>query len=284
MSAETLKLDDWVSRPDRAVDVVTATKAAGMAVTLDRDDTPPSDGDPLPPLWHWMFHAPMVRRAGLGRDGHPALGSFMPPVALPRRMFAGGRLRFLQPIRVGDTIERVGEVVSITPKQGRSGALVFVTVRYVISNEAGPAIEEEQDIVYREEQTASPADDEADTETMPWRRQVEPDPTMLFRYSALTFNGHRIHYDWPYATGVEGYPGLIVHGPMIATYLAELCLDNSEGRSFVAFEFRAFRPLFDTAPFTVAGGPARPDGRCPMIAVGPRGETAMTAIVTLSSD
>ncbi len=278
MNAKTIRLEDWIGSRESAVDLVTAAKVAAMAATLDRDDPPPREGDPLPPLWHWMFHAPIARQSALGPDGHPGRGGFMPPVPLPRRMFAGGRMRFLRPIRVGDTITRAGEVISVTPKTGRTGALVFVTVRYVISTAAGPAVEEEQDIVYRgTPSAAAPAIAEtADHSDKPWRRVIEPDPVMLFRYSALTFNGHRIHYDHPYVTEIEGYPGLVIHGPLIATCLAELCRDQG-GRALAEFAFRARSPLFTPSPFTVVGGPDAAGTGCAVVAVGPGGEAAMTA-------
>ena len=278
MNSDNLRLEDWVGSRESAVDIVTPAKVEAMAATLDRDDPPPREGDPLPPLWHWMFHAPIARHSGLGPDGHPARGGFMPPVPLPRRMFAGGRMTFLRPIGVGETITRDGEVMSVTPKMGRTGALVFVTVRYVISTEAGPAIEEEQDIVYREDQSAAAATipEPADIADAPWRRAIAPDAVMLFRYSALTFNGHRIHYDYPYVTEVERYPGLVVHGPLIATCLAELCRDQS-GRALATFAFRARSPIFTPSPFTVAGGPDAAGGGCAVVAVGPGGEVSMTA-------
>ncbi|MCP4327103.1 MAG: acyl-CoA dehydrogenase [Alphaproteobacteria bacterium] len=283
MKPDLERLAEWVGRAETTQDVVTARKVAAMAATLDRDDPPPQDGDPLPPLWHWMFHAPIVRVSEVGPDGHPALGGFMPPVPLPQRMFAGGRLWFRRPVRVGEAIERRAEIAAVTPKTGSSGELVFVTVRHLISTAAGVAIEEEQDIVYREAVALRPGERApAEVSGLPWRRRITPGPVMLFRYSALTFNGHRIHYDWPYATREEGYPGLVVHGPLIATYLAELCRDSNDGRALESFAFRARAPLFDTAPFEVAGGPAAAGDACTLIATGPGGETAMTATATLA--
>jgi 3-methylfumaryl-CoA hydratase len=278
MNTESARLEDWVGSRESTVDIVTAAKVEAMAATLDRDDPPPREGDPLPPLWHWMFHAPIARHSALGPDGHPARGGFMPPVPLPRRMFAGGRMKFLRPVGVGETITREGEVISVSPKRGRTGELVFVTVRYVISTDAGPAIEEEQDIVYREDRStaATTVPEPADIDDMPWRRKIAPDAVMLFRYSALTFNGHRIHYDHPYVTEVEGYPGLVVHGPLIATCLAELCRDQS-GRALASFAFRARSPIFTPSAFTVAGGPDADGAGCAVVAVGPDGEAAMTA-------
>jgi 3-methylfumaryl-CoA hydratase len=284
MCSDSPRLEDWIGSRESAVDVVTAAKVEAMAATLDRDDPPPREGDPLPPLWHWMFHAPIARHSALGPDGHPARGGFMPPVPLPRRMFAGGRMKFLRPIGVGDTITRDGEVISVTPKTGRTGELVFVTVRYVISTAAGPAIEEEQDIVYRGPSSAAAATvaEAADDTDTPWRRTIAPDAVMLFRYSALTFNGHRIHYDYPYVTEVEGYPGLVIHGPLIATCLAELCRDHG-GRTLAGFAFRARSPLFTPSPFAVAGGPDATGTGCSVVAIGPDGEAAMTASASFAT-
>jgi len=268
----------WIGSRETAEDEVTPISVAGMIATLDRDDPPPQPGDPLPALWHWMYFAPRARASEIGPDGHPSRGGFMPPVPLPRCMFAGGRLAFPAPLRVGDHARREGEVVEIAPKTGRSGRLVFVTVRYRTFGQAGLAVEEVQDIVYREAEAAAqvPAREAADLSDMTWRREIRPDPVLLFRYSALTFNGHRIHYDHPYVTKVEGYPGLIVHGPLIATLLADLARDGG-GRPLARFAFRAHRPLFDTAPFTVAGRPT-PDGTgANLIAVDPDGAAAMTA-------
>jgi len=281
---ETRRLEDWIGSRETATDIVTAGQAAGMAATLDWDEKPPGENEPLPPLWHWMFFAPKARQSTLGPDGHPARGGFMPPVPLPRRMFAGAHTTFHNSIRVGDTIRREGEVVGISEKEGRSGPLVFVRVVYRIATERGPAVEEEQTIVYREEPKGSPpAPPAADLGDMAWRRTIVPDPVLLFRYSALTFNGHRIHYDYPYAAGAEGYPGLVVHGPLIATLLTELARVETDGRPLASFRFRAVSPLFDTAPFTVAGRPSDHEKRCILVAANAEGGLAMEAEATFAA-
>jgi 3-methylfumaryl-CoA hydratase len=226
-----------------------------LSATLDRDDPAPAAGGPVPPLWHWLYFTPLARQSEIGADGHPRRGGFLPPVALPRRMWAGGRLDFHDPLRVGDEATRVSRIASVDVKQGRSGTLVFVTVHHDISTGRGPAIHEEHDIVYRDHPQpglAGPAAQRARTDEA-FSRHVEPDPVLLFRYSALTFNGHRIHYDRPYVTQVEGYPGLIVHGPLIATLLLDLLRRNAPGRAVRCFAFRAVRPVFDIHPFSVCG-------------------------------
>ena len=286
MSQSTTDFSDWIGRREEASDVATLSSVAGMIATLDRDDGAPQIGDPLPPLWHWMYFAPRERHSGIGPDGHPRRGGFMPPIPLPRRMFAGGRATFHAPIRIGDEVRREGEITGVTRKDGRTGELVFVTVGYRILTDRGLAIEEEHDIVYRDaptpgQQAASQAPVKADARDGDWRRTVAPDPVMLFRYSALTFNGHRIHYDHPYVTGVEGYPGLVVHGPLIATLLADLARDES-GRQLRRFAFRAKRPLFDTAPFTVSGRMGDDGRTCTVAAITPDGAVAMAAEVELA--
>ncbi len=255
-------LSAWIGRRETREDVIAPGQAERLAATLDWDAPPPGPGEALPPAWHWLYFLDAHRQSRLGPDGHGARGDFLPPVALPRRMWAGGRLAFHRPLPIGARARRVSEIVSITPKTGRGGALVFVTVRHTISEIDGdaahaPAIVEEHDIVYRE----APRGDAPAPAPIPapgaarWRRAVTPDPVLLFRYSALTFNGHRIHYDRTYATETEGYPGLVVHGPLIATLLLDLLRREGPGRAIAAFDYRARAPLFDTDAFAVCGMP-----------------------------
>jgi 3-methylfumaryl-CoA hydratase len=251
-------LRSWIGRQETVRDRVTRFPVAALAATLDRDDPAPEPGDALPPLWHWLYFLPTARQSALGADGHPARGGFLPPVPLPRRMWAGGRFIFHRPLRVEEAIERVSTVREVTVKQGRQGALCFVLVHHAIAGADGPAVEEEHDIVYRAIpplKAPAPPRKPARQDGI-WARDVAADATMLFRYSALTFNSHRIHYDRRYVTSEEGYPGLIVHGPLIATLLMDLLRRNT-GRTAKTFRFRAISPLFDTAPFSVHG---RPDG------------------------
>ncbi len=262
MTLDEAHLRSWIGREERVADVVTRAPVAALSATLDRDDPPPHDGALLPPLWHWLYFLPHARQSELGEDGHAKRGGFLPPVPLPRRMWAGGRLRFLAPLHVGESVQRVSRIADVTVKRGRSGTLAFVLVRHEIRTPMGVAIEEEHDIVYRD----APAPGEAAPpgkpapETAAWERVVTPDDVLLFRYSALTFNGHRIHYDRRYVTEIEGYPGLVVHGPLLATLLLDLHRRNAGGE-VRAFHFRALRPVFDVAPFTVCGKPGESGAR-----------------------
>jgi 3-methylfumaryl-CoA hydratase len=249
----------WVGRSETLEDDCDARRVDDLAATLDCE--PPRGGDPLPPGWHWMFFNPMHRASVLGPDGHPKRGGFLPPVALPRRMWAGGRLKFRTPIPVGSKLRRVSEIAKVEPKQGRSGAMVFVVVRHRLFTGETLAIEEEHDIVYREAPSggvAPRAGEDAPSDASV-TRIVTPDPVMLFRYSALTANGHRIHYDQPYVTKIEGYPGLVVHGPLTATLLMALACDTLAA-PLHHFSFRNRAPLFANSPITLAarGGTSGP--------------------------
>ena len=273
---------DWVGNTRTVEDYISSTPARLLQMTLDDAAAPLADGDPLPPAWHWCYFPEAAPQATLGADGHPPRGGFLPPVALPRRMFAGGRLTFPAPLRIGAPARQTAEVASVVEKEGRSGRLCFVTARYATEQDGAVRIEEERDFVYREEGAAPPAPASVAPPAAPegaWSRAVTPDPVMLFRYSALTFNGHRIHYDRPYVTEVERYPGLIVHGPLIATLLLEVVRLNQE-RPVAAFSFRARAPLFDMAPFRVVATPGAGDD-VDLTAEGPDGAVAMRATATL---
>jgi 3-methylfumaryl-CoA hydratase len=245
----------WIGRKRDARDIAAAAPVARLSAMLDRDDRPPVAGDLLPPAWHWLYFLEAVPMRGLGPDGHAARGDFLPPVPLPRRMWAGGRFQFLAPIRIGDAIERTSEIADIALKKGRTGSLAFCTVRHTIAASTGPCVIEEHDIVYR----AAPAPGEAPAPAQApplgaqFGRLITPDPVLLFRFSALTFNAHRIHYDHPYVTKVEGYPGLVVHGPLLAILLLDLLRRQRPEAALRAFSFRAFRPVFDTGAFRIAG-------------------------------
>jgi 3-methylfumaryl-CoA hydratase len=252
-------LRTWIGRTEARSDLVTAVPMAALSATLDRDDPEPVDGTAIPPLWHWLYFLPISPLGEAGPDGHPKRGAFLPPVPLPRRMFAGGRFEYHHALKVGDRISRTSRITDVSGKQGRSGTLVFVTVRHEIAGTAGVAMTEEHDIVYRENPSADapmPKPQAARADEA-FSREIAPDPVLLFRYSALTFNSHRIHYDRSYVTEVEGYPGLIVHGPLIATFLADLLRRHLPQAAVRRFEFRAVRPLFDINRFTVCG---RQDG------------------------
>jgi 3-methylfumaryl-CoA hydratase len=282
MPAELEHLKDWIGRTQEIADVIAPDRVAAMAATLDLAPAP-QPGDVLPPGWHWLFFNGAVRASELGEDGHPKRGGFLPPVPLPRRMWAGGRLGFPGAVRVGETVRRHSEIKSVEIKHGRSGQLVFVVVKHQIFGSAGLAIEEEHDIVYRpapEPGAAAPAPQAAPQDGK-WQKTIRPDPVLLFRYSALTFNGHRIHYDWPYVTKVEGYPGLVVHGPLTSTLLLELVRAQAPQRRLVQYTYRGLSPLFDGAPYTVNGRPEADGATVKLWAAGPGGELAMEGTVVL---
>jgi 3-methylfumaryl-CoA hydratase len=259
-----MNLQDWVGRSETVADVVTATPYAALSATLDRPPERPPEGTPLPALWHWLYFLPIHRQSEIGPDGHARRGGFLPPVPLPRRMWAGSQLEFHRPLRIGDAITRVSTIDEVTEKTGRTGALVFVKVRHEVrrQGDADVALTEFHDIVYRE--APKPGDVVPPPRAAPaaaaWARRWIPDDVLLFRYSALTFNGHRIHYDRRYVTETEGYPGLVVHGPLIATLLLDLLRHQLPDATVARFEFRAVRPVFDIHPFDVCGTPAA-DGR-----------------------
>ena len=254
-----MNLQDWIGRSETVSDVFTPTPYAALAATLDRDPARPPAGTALPPLWHWLYFLPLHRQSELGPDGHARRGGFLPPVPLPRRMWAGSRFEFHQPLRIGDAVTRVSTIDNVTEKSGRTGELVFVRVRHELRREgdAALALTEFHDIVYRDH--AKPGDAPPVPQPAPasaaWEKRWVPDDVLLFRYSALTFNGHRIHYDRRYVTEVEGYPGLIVHGPLIATLLLDLVRDKLPQAEVARYEFRALRPVFDLDPFFVCGEP-----------------------------
>jgi 3-methylfumaryl-CoA hydratase len=272
-------LQQWVGKTETRWDLVTAAPIAALAATLDIEKDYPKAGDVLPTLWHWLYFLPYPRQSELGPDGHAKRGGFLPPVELPRRMWAGGRVEFHYPLRVGETIARTSRIVDVKLKEGRSGRLVFVLVRH----EIGDALTEEHDIVYRDHPRpgdASPAPQLAPTDAA-WERVVHPDDVLLFRYSALTFNGHRIHYDRRYATEVEGYPGLVVHGPLIATLLVDLVRRHLPAAVVTRFEFRAVSPIFDTGAFSVCGKPEEDGKSIRLWAKDPGGALAMTATASV---
>ncbi|SDY33033.1 3-methylfumaryl-CoA hydratase [Variovorax sp. YR266] len=259
MDGQRGELQSWIGRSEKIEDVVNPTPVAALTATLDHPVVPVVAGVALPPLWHWLYFLPTHRQSEIGADGHAKRGGFLPPVPLPRRMWAGSRFEFHSPIRVGDRVARTSTIDDVTTKEGRTGKLVFVKVRHEVRcNEAAePALIEFHDIVYREARApedVAPPPQAASTEA-DWRREIVPDDVLLFRYSALTFNGHRIHYDRQYVTQVEGYPGLIVHGPLIATLLMDLLRRQLPDADVASFRFKAIRPTFDLNAFHVSGQP-----------------------------
>jgi len=287
LDAATLDhLQSWVGRTETLTDDITAGPVRGLSATLDRDDAPPQAGTVLAPLWHWLYFLPQHRQSELGPDGHARRGGFLPPVPLPRRMWAGGRLTWdpTNPLVVGDAVQRTSRIESVTHKAGRTGDLLFVRVRHEITNARGLSVTEEHDIVYRA--AAQPGDPVPPPVVAQsgaaWQREVVPDDVLLFRYSALTFNGHRIHYDRKYVTEVEGYPGLIVHGPLIATLLIDLLRRSLPQAQVQSFSFKAVRPTFDLHAFSVHGKPSADGKTIELWAQDHEGWLTMQATATLA--
>ena len=261
-------LAGWIGRTETIEDIATPVPAAALSATLDWPpatvNARPVPGTPLPYLWHWLYFLPLAQQSEIGADGHPRRGGFLPPVPLPRRMWAGSDFTFHEPLLVGDALSRTSTIVDVSEKPGRTGTLMFVKVRHEIrrNGSAKVALTEHHNIVYRD--LAKPGDVAPPPVAAPaqaaWSRGIKADDVLLFRYSALTFNGHRIHYDRKYVTEVKGYPGLIVHGPLIATLLMDLLRREMPDARVAKFVFKAVRPTFDINPFSVHGQPATGSG------------------------
>jgi 3-methylfumaryl-CoA hydratase len=278
MAQDLEKLKEWIGRTESDIDYVTVPSVHRLSATLDRDDPMPRMGDPLPLGWHQILFPRVVRQSQIGADGHPERGDFLPPVPLPRRMFAGKRTTFHVDLRVGDEVRRNSVIQAVTLKQGRTGQMVFVTIKTDITGPRGLAITEEQDVVYREAapsgtppQPAQPAPGKA-----VWSHTVTPDPVMLFRYSALTFNGHRIHYDLPYVTQTEGYPGLVMNGGLTTLLVFELARTHAS-TPIRYISSRNVRALFAGQAITIAGEPSTDNKTAKLWAVNPDGALALTA-------
>jgi 3-methylfumaryl-CoA hydratase len=273
----TPDLAAWLGRTQEASTVIDPWPAAALTAALGRDD-PPASGDPLPPFWHQLYAKPVVAAAKTGPDGHERLGEFLPAVPDACRMWAGGRLTIHEPLRIGDRLTRTSTIRSIAPKQGRRGPLVFVTVEHRYATEGGLALVEDQDIVYRQGGALAGAPPHREQPGR-WQRSWATDPVLLFRYSALTYNGHRIHYDTDYARTVEGYPGLVVHGPMLAMLMLDLVRRHLPDRRVAAFAFRAISPLILGQEVTVHGEPE--EDRVQLWVTGPDLVLAMEGQATL---
>jgi 3-methylfumaryl-CoA hydratase len=285
----TLDLDDLrshIGRTQTATDVVHAGPANFLRLALGRSEPEYREGDVLPPAWLGLYFLPRVASDALRPDGSPRDTGVVPPLALPRRMFAGERVRFHGAVRVGDTLRRETRLADISVKHGGTGSLVFATVTSRVYGPEGLALEEERRTVFREEVKAGERNQaprrESPPNDAPWRRSVSPDPVLLFRFSALTFNSHRIHYDRAWAMEVEGYPGLVVHGPLTTTLLIDFARDQNPGGRIAAYATQARAPLFDTAPFELRGRPAANGRGCELWAVTPEGTIATSAEVELA--
>jgi 3-methylfumaryl-CoA hydratase len=282
MSTGEGPLQTWTGREERGSGVVDPASVARMAATLDRI-TSPQVGEPLPVLWHWMLRTPTVPTSALGADGHPPLGGFLPDLGLPRRMWAGSQLRYTRRFRVGDTVEWRSKVQNMQRKQGRNGPLAFVTLRNEFQIAGEKALEEEQVLVYRAAaaEAASPAGRSPDRAAQ-FSAEVMPQTPLLFRYAALTFNAHRIHYDRDYAKQQEGYPGLVVPGPLTAALLTGLFEREYPSARIRALSIRAEAPLFDTAPFSIHGWRQGPQAQ--LWGQTPQGAVAMSMELELEAD
>ena len=294
-------LQEWIGREEQADDEVALACARRVAALLDRSAQEIRRGTAIPGHWYVMLFAPTAPQSALGPDGHPAKGQFLPPVPLPRRMFAGRRTWFHLPLNIGEAVTRVSRIQAITPKQGRSGEMCFVTVRHEISSPAGLALVEEQDIVYRGEQPAGAPAKEAKAaasgsaegkaaastpaaaaeEPAEWTRSFEPNATTLFRYSAITFNGHRIHYDLPYTREVEGYPNLVVNGGLTTLMLWDLVAEKT-GRAIKSSASKNLKALFVGQPVLLNARMSGPD-QISVWAQNSAGERAIEASIELGA-
>jgi 3-methylfumaryl-CoA hydratase len=285
-----LDLDDLkkhVGRTQTATDVLHPGPANLLRLALGRPERELKEGDPLPPAWLALYFLPRYGPDELRPDGSPRDAGVVPPMPMPRRMFAGERVRFHRPLRLGEAVRRETILADIALKTGSTGTLVFATVVNRVFGADGLAVEDERRTVFREEVKAgernqAPRRDPAPADA-PWRRRVTPDPILLFRYSALTFNSHRIHYDRRWAIETEGYPGLVVHGPLTTTLLIDFARDSSPGRAMRAYTTQARAPLFDVAPFELRGRPSGDGRSAELWAVTPEGTIAMSAEVEFAS-
>jgi 3-methylfumaryl-CoA hydratase len=252
---------DWQPAPTTSIDTLNASTAGTLAATLDLDSAP-ADGDPLPPLWHWVYFAEWPPTCELGVDGHPRNGHLLPPIPDRRRMFAGGRLEIHSPLVLGESASRRTEVVSTAVKHGRTGELLFVTVRSTYTQNGQPRLTEEQDLVYRSDSGSTTSfarvDEPLAPTSAPWTFEPATHPALLFRFSAITSNAHRIHYDAQYTMNVEGFPDLVVHGPLLVMYMAELARTHS-ARPLRSFHYRLVKPVFVGDAIRVEGTPADDD-------------------------
>lgn len=277
-------LKDWIGRTMEETGRVTAPNADVLSATFDRDDPLYTDGDAIPPGWHWYYFPEVVKLSETGPDGHAKRGGFMPPVPLPRRMWASNKMTFDRPLHIGEEIRRVSTITDVAPKTGRSGSLCFVTSRHEIIGENGLATTEEHTTVYRapaEPGAPAPEPRPAPAEAT-FRRGITPTPVLLFRYSAVTMNSHRIHYDRPYTTEVEGYPGLLVHGPLIATMLLDHFRREKPAATLTSSSVRAVSPLYDIYDFSLEGRIGDDGASADVWALNHQGALAMQASLTFS--
>jgi len=282
MNLDVDYLQQWVGNTQTESERLDQWPVIGLMATLNRPASQwPSENDPLPPTAHWSYCIPRVLQSQIGADGHPERGDFLPPVPLPRRMWAGSRIRYEAPMPIGAQVTRTARIKTVTTKEGRSGLLAFVTVEHTYSCNGQIARIEEQDLVYRDHPSSdAPAPTARPAPSNPeWSQPIQTDEVTLFRYSAITFNGHRIHYDHPYVTNDEGYSGLVVHGPLIATFLLEAWQTANLTRAIRRFEFKAIKPVFCHTRLAAEGHHSEDSGRSHLWATSDRGELHMEAEV-----
>ncbi len=278
--AESLEdLRHYIGRSETANDVVTGSAMVKIAATLGLDNPAPNSGDPIPPGWYGAFFPASHRPSEMRPDGQASGRGIVPAVPLPRRRLGGVRMSFHEPLRIGDEIKRVSEIADINVDQDGSGAAVVVVERNSISNSRGLAVVEERDLVFLSEGRAEKKSSAAPAvpEQAAWRRVIEPNPVLLYRYSAIRFNSHRIHYDRDYVTKVEKLPGLVVQGTLVSQLLMEMCRSELPARKMNYFGYQAMRQIYDTGPFTIAGAPAADGREATLWAVAAEGQLAMTA-------
>jgi 3-methylfumaryl-CoA hydratase len=278
--AESLEsFKSYIGKSETATDVVTASAMLKFAATLGQENPPLDKGEPIPPGWYGAFFPASHRPSQMRLDGQASGGGIVPPIPLPRRRIGGTRVAFHEPLRIGDEIKRVTEIADIQIDDGPSGAMATIVERNSISNSRGLAVVEERDMVMLSEQRAEGA-----ARTPPavpaeatWRQVFEPNPPLLFRFSAIRFNSHRIHYDRDYVTKVEKLPGLVVQSSLISQLMMEMCRKELPARRLAAFDFKGFRQIYDTGKFTIAGAPAKDGREAALWALDPDGKLAMTA-------
>ena len=279
-------LDAWAPPPVTLDDPVAAAPVAALSQVLDQEAAVAGEGEPVPPLWHWLHFLEWPAQRELGADGHPAHGHFLPPLPDRRRMFAGGRAEFTAPLRVGVPARRTSSLAKVEIKRGRTGEMAFVTVRHEIAQEGETRVTEEQDLVYRvgedERRSGGFGLDlgEAEPSDAEWQLILRPSPTLLFRYSALTANAHRIHYDEPYVRDVEGYPGLVVHGPLLVQLMLELARREAPEREIRTLSYRLRKPVFAGEQVCALGDVADDGGSAGLRIATRRDERHATAEVT----
>ncbi|MXQ10714.1 FAS1-like dehydratase domain-containing protein [Microvirga makkahensis] len=277
---ETGIFKEWIGRTETAKQAAERWPILGLCALLDKHEAP-GPGDPIPPAAHWTYFGPTVPQSQIGADGHPERKGLLPPIVQPRRMWAASDITFSGEIRVGDVMTKTARIADISEKEGKTGSLIFVNIdnRYHVGGTE--VLSEVQTLVYRDHPGPgeAPPPVKAAPTSPAWSHRIDPDPVMLFRYSAVTFNGHRIHYDEPYTTHDEGYPGIIVQGQLTATLLLDQFRTRFSGRPIRSFNFRAVKPLFSGRPFFLEGA-EKDDGSYSLWARDEEGGLSMVATLS----